>query len=83
MKFKIEIEVKTKDGVLNPESKTIYQALNNHGYAIESLVMNRKFYIVLDSNSSEEALITARKMSEELLANTIIQDFDITITDVV
>ncbi|RDU60614.1 phosphoribosylformylglycinamidine synthase subunit PurS [Helicobacter sp. MIT 14-3879] len=77
MQFEAQIEVATRKGVLNPESKAILQALQSHNFPISSLSMNTKFYLSLESNSKENAIKTLQEACKELLVNPIIQDYTI------
>ncbi|STQ85407.1 phosphoribosylformylglycinamidine synthase, purS protein [Helicobacter muridarum] len=82
MQFKAEIEIATRNGVLNPESKAILQALQSHNFAISKLSMNKKFYLSLESDSKENAMKTLQEACEEFLANPIIQDYIIHIESI-
>lgn len=82
MQFKAEIEIATRNGVLNPESKAILQALQSHNFAISKLSMNKKFYLSLESDSKESAMKTLQEACEEFLANPIIQDYIIHIESI-
>lgn len=78
MHYHITIEVSTREGVLNPESKAILQALQGHKFAVSELIMNKVFYLTLEAANKEQAMLEAEKMCEEFLANPIIQDYAIT-----
>lgn len=82
MRYNITIEVSTRDGVLNPESKAILQALRGHDFAVSELTMNKRFYLTLDAENKKEAEILANKMCEDFLANPIIQDYTIDVQEV-
>lgn len=82
MRYNITIEVSTRDGVLNPESKAILQALQGHDFAVSELIMNKRFYLRLDANNIKEAESLANKMCEDFLANTITQDYTIDVQEV-
>ncbi len=71
-----QIHVTFKEGVLDPQGKTVHHALNDLGYE-EVLDVNIGKYleIKLDSASEEEAEIRVREMCERLLANTVIESF--------
>ncbi len=71
-----QIHVTFKEGVLDPQGKTVHQALNVLVYD-DVLVVNIGKYleIKLDSASEEEAEIRVREMCERLLANTVIESF--------
>ena len=71
-----QIHVTYKEGVLDPQGKTVHHALTDLGYE-EVLDVNIGKYleIKLDSASKEEAEIRVQEMCERLLANTVIESF--------
>ena len=71
-----QIHVTLKEGVLDPQGKTVHHALTDLGYD-EVLDVNSGKYleIKVDSASKEEAEIRVREMCERLLANTVIESF--------
>ncbi|MCP4581356.1 MAG: phosphoribosylformylglycinamidine synthase subunit PurS [candidate division Zixibacteria bacterium] len=78
--FNIRIEVKFKSGVLDPQGETIKHALQNLDYpGIESVKTGKLFRVGLDAESAENALQTARELADKLLANTVIEDFEVEI----
>lgn len=81
MRYNITIEVSTRNGVLNPESKAILHALQGHDFAVSALTMNKIFYLTLDAENAKEAEILANKMCEDFLANPIIQDYTINVKE--
>ncbi len=81
MLYNIDIEITTRQGVLNPEEKAILQALQGHEFDISNLIMSKKFYITLESANKQEAEKKAQQMCEEFLANPIIQDYTIHIKE--
>ena len=81
MYFKAEVEVSTRDGVLNPESKAILNALQTHNFPILELKVTKKFYINLESNSKYEAMKLLQVACNDLLSNPVVQDYSINILD--
>lgn len=79
MRFKAEIEVSTRQDVLNPESKAILQSLQNLYFPILDLKLNKKFYVNIESKNEKEAIDTLEIACKELLANPIIEDYTISI----
>ena len=71
-----QIHVTFKEGVLDPQGKTVHHALNDLGYE-EVLDVNIGKYleIKLDPSSEEDDEIRVREMCEKLLANTVIESF--------
>lgn len=78
--YAIKIEVKFKPGVLDPQGETIKNALNNLNYSgIESVKTGKLFYVSLEAESADEALSTARDLADKLLANTVIEYYEVDI----
>jgi phosphoribosylformylglycinamidine synthase subunit PurS len=71
-----QIHVTFKEGVLDPQAKTVHHALNDLGYdEVLDVNIGKYLEIKLDSVSEEEAEIRVREMCERLLANTVIESF--------
>ena len=76
--MKAKIHVTLKNGVLDPEGKAIGHALDSLGFEGVGDVRKGK-YIELDLAELNEdaARKTVTQMCEKLLANTVIEDYDI------
>ena len=71
-----QIHVTYKEGVLDPQGKTVHHALTDLGYdEVLDVNIGKYMEIKLDSASKEEAEIRVREMCERLLANTVIESF--------
>ena len=71
-----QIHVTYKEGVLDPQGKTVHHALTDLGYdEVLDVNIGKYLEIKLDSASKEEAEIRVREMCERLLANTVIESF--------
>lgn len=71
-----QIHVTFKEGVLDPQGKTVHHALTDLGYdEVLDVNIGKYLEIELDSASKEEAEIRVREMCERLLANTVIESF--------
>ena len=78
--MKIIVNISLKEGVLDPEGQAIKSSLNNLGFENCSDVKTGKQIVLnLDQENEAEALTQARKMCEELLVNTIIENYEINI----
>ena len=78
--MKVIVNVSLKEGVLDPAGQAIKFSLNNLGYEHCSNVRTGKQIILnLDQNSETEVLKQAKKMCEELLVNTVIENYEINI----
>ncbi|GAA4534598.1 phosphoribosylformylglycinamidine synthase subunit PurS [Chelativorans composti] len=77
---KARVIVTLKNGVLDPQGKAIESALGGLGFAgIGSVRQGKVFDIVLEETDPARAEAALKKMCEQLLANTVIEDYSITI----
>jgi phosphoribosylformylglycinamidine synthase len=76
--MKARVFVTLKNGVLDPQGKAIGHALNNLGFSAVGDVRQGKV-IDLDLTEKDEARARAslKEMCEKLLANTIIEKYEI------
>ena len=78
--MKVIVNISLKEGVLDPQGQAIRSSLNNLGFQNCSDVRTGKQIILsLDQNNETEALTQAKKMCEELLVNTVIENYEINI----
>ncbi len=65
-----------KRTVLDPQGKTIYHALSSLGYANITEVRQGKFFVLdLDGLNREEAQKQLDKISKDILANPVIEEY--------
>lgn len=68
------VYVKLKDGVLDPQGKTIAQAMDNMGYSEFSSVKSGRFFeLEYESGSDPEKRI--KEVCEKLLTNPVIETY--------
>ena len=78
--MKVEVRVYPKEGVLDPQGRAIAAALGRLGHsAVEDVRAGKIFFIDVDGTDPAAVAAEARKMAEELLANTVIEGFDVRI----
>jgi phosphoribosylformylglycinamidine synthase subunit PurS len=76
--MKARVFVTLKNGVLDPQGKAIGRALNNLGFASVGGVRQGKLIeIELAETDADKARAELTEMCEKLLANTVIEKFDI------
>ena len=74
------VKIMPKKGVLDPQGKAIENALKTLGFDEVRNVRQGKFIeIELDEKDPEVAEKQVSKMSEQLLANTVIENYQIDI----
>ena len=81
MKYHAEVTIGLKSGMLDPEATTIQKALEHLGFPIDSLEMQKRFVLELDAPSRDDAQSRVDEMCMRLLANPVINNFDIEIEE--
>lgn len=76
--MKVRIHISLKNGVLDPQGKAIENSLTNLGFDKVKNVRQGKF-IELDINEDDplQAQKQATDMCEKLLANTVIENYQV------
>lgn len=79
--MKTIVNVGLKKGVLDDQGKAINHALGTLGFKdlISDVRVGKQIIIELNSNDKEKAKEEVTKMCEKLLANTVIEDYNIDI----
>lgn len=80
--FMARVTVTLKNGVLDPQGKAIEGALGSLGFDVVGSVRQGKIFDVeLTASSKKAATQMLEQMCEKLLANTVIEDYAVEITD--
>ncbi|WOE68738.1 phosphoribosylformylglycinamidine synthase subunit PurS [Hydrogenimonas thermophila] len=78
--MKAIVNVYLKEGVLDPQGKAVHHALGALGFEnVSNVRVGKQIVLDLQSFSEEEAKQEVEKMCETLLANTVIEDYNIEI----
>ena len=78
--MKVEVRVYPKAGVLDPQGRAIASALERLGHAsVEDVRAGKIFFLDVQGDDPVAVEAEARKMAEELLANTVIEGYDVRI----
>ncbi|WP_294961021.1 phosphoribosylformylglycinamidine synthase subunit PurS [Sulfurimonas sp.] len=76
--MKAIINVSLKAGVLDSQGKAIHHALDSlHFNGVSDVRVGKQIILKLDTQDKTVAMTDVTKMCEELLANTVIEDYEI------
>lgn len=79
--IKARVTVTLKNGVLDPQGKAIEHALEGLGFGgVGAVRQGKVFDIVLESTDKAKAEADLKAMCEQLLANTVIEDYSVDVT---
>lgn len=77
-RYVIEAEVMPKQGVNDPQGDSILSGLRSLGFAETARVRCGKLIrLEVDAESEDDALARATAMCEKLLANPVIEEFEV------
>jgi len=80
--MKAMIKVTLKNGVLDPQGKAIMGSLGSLGFeGYDNVRQGKYFELNIEAPSKSEAQAKVKDMCEKLLANTVIENYDIEIAD--
>ena len=79
--YTVTVTVRLKRGVLDPEAETTQRSLERLGFELEDLRSADQFEIDLEADSADSACERAEEMTERLLANPTIHDYEVTIAE--
>ena len=78
--MKARVTIMLKDGVLDPQGEAIKQALTSLEYNnVNSVRQGKVIDLELNESSEEAAIDNIQEMCEKLLANTVIENYEIKI----
>ncbi len=76
--FRVEIRVTPREGIVDPEGQTIARALEDLGYrGVGRVGSGRLLKLELQAPSGEDARDLVTRMCEELIANPVIERYEI------
>jgi len=80
--MKIAVNVHLKKGVLDPQGKAVLNALKTLGFSdVEDVRVGKQILIDIDTTDKEKAIEEAKKMADELLANPVIENYEIEVKE--
>ena len=76
--MKAIVNISLKAGVLDSQGKAVHHAIHSlHFDLVKDVRVGKQIILQLDEEDKEKAMKDVRVMCEELLANTVIEDYEI------
>jgi phosphoribosylformylglycinamidine synthase len=75
---RVVVDVMLKPEILDAQGQAIQRALGRLGFdGVQSVRQGKRFEIELDADLDAPGLAQVKEMAERLLANTVIEDFEV------
>ncbi len=79
-KYQAEVKIMPKDGVLDTQGKAVEKTLKANGYqTIADVRVGRLVHLNLETADENEAKAKVKEMADDLLANELIESYEIII----
>ncbi len=80
--MKVAVNVHLKKGVLDPQGKAVKHALDTLGFNnVDDVRVGKQIILDINTDNKEKALKEAEEMAKELLANPVIENFEIEVKE--
>ena len=77
--MKVTVLVRPKDGILDPQGQAVEESLRKLGFAVGGARVGRLVDLEVEASSPDAARADVERMCGELLANPLIESFEIEI----
>lgn len=76
--FRVSVHITPRRGILDPQGKAVAGALHSLGFdGVKDVHVGRYIVVETDADNATAAESDVRSMCERLLANPVIEDFEI------
>ena len=80
MSYVARVDVMLKPGISDPQGQTIEKALPVLGYeGVSGVRVGKRIQLEVDASSPDEAKMRVEEMCERLLANPVIESYEVSI----
>jgi phosphoribosylformylglycinamidine synthase PurS subunit len=74
---RLTVLIRPKQGILDPQGEAVKAALSNLGFDVASVRVGRLVDLVIDSDDEAGARREVERMCADLLANSLVESFEI------
>jgi phosphoribosylformylglycinamidine synthase subunit PurS len=73
--------VRPKAGILDPQGEAVERSLRQLGFLVDEARVGRLIDLELEATSADHARVEVERMCERLLANPLIESYEIDVDD--
>ena len=77
--MKATVLVRPKQGILDPQGAAVETALEHLGFSVSAARVGKVVDLEVDASSAEDARAQVEKMCEQLLANPLMESYEVEI----
>jgi len=75
--MKVGVRVMPRNEVLDSQGRAVEKTLSHHGKSVESCRVGKYIQLEIETKDKDEALKKAKEITEFVLYNPLIEDFEI------
>ncbi len=79
--MKVSVLVRPKPGILDPQGKAVEESLRHLGFAVDGARVGRLVDLEVQASDPSEARAEVERMCAELLANPLIESYEIELAE--
>jgi phosphoribosylformylglycinamidine synthase len=79
--LRLTVLIRPKPGILDPEGEAIQASLSTLGFSVSGVRVGRLVDLEVEADTPEAARAEVERMCGDLLANPLIERFDIVVED--
>ncbi len=79
--MKATVLVRPKPGILDPQGEAVQRSLQQLGFPVEDARVGRVVDLELDLGDADRTRAELERMCEQLLANPLIESYEISVTE--
>ena len=79
--MRVTVLVRPKEGILDPQGEAVGGSLRKLGFAVGGARVGRLVDLEVEATSPDEARTQVERMCQELLANPLIESFEVEVAE--
>jgi phosphoribosylformylglycinamidine synthase PurS subunit len=78
--MRVTVLVRPKAGILDPQGEAVGSSLRHLGFPVAEARVGRVIDVEIDATDPAEARASAERMCEQLLANSLVESYEIEVS---
>jgi phosphoribosylformylglycinamidine synthase len=78
---RLTVLIRPKSGILDPQGEAVQESLSSLGFAVARARVGRLVDLEVDTDDPERARAEVERMCDELLANSLIESYEVVVQE--